>query len=103
MKIISAALLCLSLGLSGCVTPMDNAQPDVKIVSKDMVANCKTVGNISSSSEAPYGFFTEKAKKSILNLSKREGGKLGATHIVLDNPTTIDDTISVNGKAYRCD
>jgi hypothetical protein len=100
MKIISATLLCLSLGLSACVTPMDNVQPMAKI---DMVTNCKSVGNISSSSVAPYGFFTGKAKESILNLAKREGGKLGATHVVLDNPTSIDDTISVDGKAYSCD
>lgn len=103
MKIISAVLLSVSLGLSGCVvTPMDDVKPTVKVVSMDMVANCKSIGNISSSSATPYGFFTEKAKASILDLAKREGVKLGATHIVLSTPVTIDDTISINGKAYHC-
>jgi hypothetical protein len=102
MKASLFAFLLLSLGLTACVTPMDKNVPMAKIATIDMVTNCKPVGNISSSSVAPYGFFTEKAKKSILDLAKREGGKLGATHIVLDNPATIDDTISVNGKAYLC-
>lgn len=103
MKILSVTLLCLSLLVSGCVvTPMDDAKPTVKVVNIDMVANCQSIGNISSSSTAPYGFFKERANESILDLAKREGTKLGATHIVLSNPVNIDDTISINGKAYRC-
>jgi hypothetical protein len=103
MKILSVTLLCLSLLVSGCVvTPMDDNKPTVKVVSMDMVTNCQSIGNISSSSTAPYGFFKERANESIVDLAKREGLKLGATHIVLSPPVAIDDTISINGKAYRC-
>lgn len=103
MKILPVTLLCLSLAVSGCVvTPMDDAQPTVKVVSSDMVTHCQSVGNISSSSTAPYGFFKERANESIVDLAKREGTKLGATHIVLSTPVAIDDTITINGKAYLC-
>lgn len=88
--------------LTGCVSTDEDPYPNLKIVGANAVVSCKLVGNISATSTTPYGFFTETANESLIRMAKKEGYKLGASHIVLDDTKNNDDTLSTNGKAYIC-
>lgn len=101
--ILSTITLGLAGGLTGCVvTPGADPYKNIKIVDSNDVLSCKHIGNLSTSSMAPYGLFSGTAHESVVELAKKEGSKLGATHLVLNAPTTAGDTISLNGKAYIC-
>lgn len=101
--ILGTITLGLVSGLTGCVvTPEADPYKNIKIVESDNVLPCKLIGNLSSSSIAPYGLFSGTAHESVIDLAKKEGHKLGATHLVLNAPMTAGDTVSLNGKAYIC-
>lgn len=89
------------LMLSGCVGAPDDPYPNIKIVDQIAVMGCKHIGNLSSSSKN-YGFFTETATESRLQMAKKEAYKLGATHIVLDAPVEDGNATVSNGAAYIC-
>ncbi|OFW89304.1 MAG: hypothetical protein A3J37_03635 [Alphaproteobacteria bacterium RIFCSPHIGHO2_12_FULL_45_9] len=96
-------LAAIALGLTGCVnTPETDPYRHIQVVDSDAVTSCKLVGNLSASSMAPYGLFSGTAHETVVELGRKEGFKLGATHVVLNAPTTTGDTVSLTGKAYVC-
>jgi uncharacterized lipoprotein NlpE involved in copper resistance len=104
MKITAlAALALLSLGLTACVNT-EEADPyrHIQVVDSDAVASCKYIGNLSTSSMAPYGMFSGTAHETVVELARKEGFKMGATHVVLNAPTKEGDNITLHGKAYIC-
>lgn len=102
MKKILMTLAVTPLLLTSCTTTDEDPYPNIKIVDAASVYSCKHVGNLSTTSTTPYGFWTETARESIVKMAKKEAYKLNANRVVLDGPTTGDDAISVNGKAYLC-
>jgi len=102
---IAKTILTIALitpALTGCISTDEDPYPNMKIVDGNAVASCKLLGNISATSTTPYGFFSETAHESLIKMAKKEGYKLGASHIVLDAEKNNDDTLSTNGKAYIC-
>ncbi len=103
MNKIAITLAFITLGLTGCMTtPEADPYRHIQVVDSDAVVGCKLVGTLSTSSMAPYGLFSGTAHETVIELGRKEGFKLGATHVVLNAPTTTGDTVSLTGKAYIC-
>ena len=99
MKRILASLV-LTAALAGCVGTEDPYYK-IKIVDSNIVAGCRQVGNLSSSSQN-YGLFNETANEKRLENAKRSAYNLGATHIVLAPPIENGNVTITEGKAYVC-
>lgn len=99
MKRILIAALAVT-ALTACVGSGDPYYK-IKVVTPNIVAGCKLVGNLSSSSQN-YGFFNETANDKRLENAKRSAYNLGATHIVLADPIENGNTTITEGKAYVC-
>jgi hypothetical protein len=102
MKILYPALAIISIGLAACVTTYPDPYPAIKSVDANAVTGCKHIGHFSSSAETPYGLFSDAAREKVMSHAKEEANKLGATTIVLSNPVSDDDKVSVQGQAYIC-
>ncbi len=100
---MKAALITASLAALALTACASNDDPyyKTKIVTPNVVAGCKYIGNLSSSSQN-YGFFNETANEKRIQNAKKSGYNLGATHIVLDPPVENGNTTITNGKAYVC-
>lgn len=67
----------------------------------DMVAQCKLVDTLSSSSGLT-GFFAPKGVDNIKQNLLRQADAMGATHVVWNKASVGYDETSLSGKAYRC-
>ncbi len=100
---MKAALITASLATLALASCASNDDPyyKTKISTANVVAGCKYIGNISSSSQN-YGFFNETANEHRLKNAKKSGYNLGATDIVLEPAIENGNTTITNGKAYVC-
>ena len=99
MKKILMAALAVS-ALTACVGTEDPYYK-IKVVTPNVVAGCRLVGNLNSTSQN-YGLFNETATEKRLENAKRSAYNLGATHIVLAEPIENGNTTITEGKAYVC-
>ncbi|MDY0028367.1 MAG: hypothetical protein RBR86_00305 [Pseudobdellovibrionaceae bacterium] len=99
-KICSLLIAC-SFALGACVSGPSPESMRVKLLSPDQASMCRDVGNIQSRS-VYYGVFTDTTKDKLSDLAKESANRLGATHVVLQDPVLGDNEIIQNGKAYIC-
>ena len=103
MKNYALALTALTLGLTACVnTPEADPYRHIKIVDSAEVTSCKLIGNLSTNAMAPYGMFSGTAHETVVELARKQGFKMGATHLVLNAPLTEGDNVGLTGRAYVC-
>ncbi|PZP56857.1 MAG: hypothetical protein DI586_02250 [Micavibrio aeruginosavorus] len=95
-----ASIAIAAVTLAACASN-DDPYYKTKISTPNIVAGCKYIGNISSSSQN-YGFFNETANEQRIKNAKKSGYNLGATDIVLDPAIENGNTTITNGKAYVC-
>lgn len=103
MKAFTVAIIAATLGLTACVNT-EEADPyrHIKVVDSAEVVNCKLIGNLSTNAMAPYGLFSGTAHETVVELARKQGFKMGATHLVLNAPVTEGDNIGLTGRAYVC-
>lgn len=98
---ICCFLIVSSVALSGCVSGPSPESMRVKLLAPAQAGMCRDVGNVQSRS-VYYGVFTDTTKNKLIELAKESANRLGATHVVLQDPILGDNEIVQNGKAYIC-
>lgn len=103
MKQTALLLTTLALGLTACVnTPEADPYRHIQIVDSSEVTSCKLIGNLSTNAMAPYGMFSGTAHDTVIELARKQGFKMGATHLVLNAPGKDGDYVTMTGRAYTC-
>lgn len=92
--VLAATLL---LGIS-CSSVSREEVADIKEADQAMVAQCEFLGSVES--VAKWELNSEHAFERVKNGVKANAKKIGATHVVLNPPTTRP--LVQTGKAYRC-
>lgn len=103
MKKFALLLSAVTLGLTACVnTEETDPYRHIKVVDSSEVTGCKLIGNLSTNAMAPYGMFKGTANDTVIELARKQGFKMGATHLVLNAPGKDGDYVTMTGRAYVC-
>ncbi|WP_439606839.1 hypothetical protein [Hydrogenophaga sp.] len=100
MKILAPLLM---VALVGCAAPSSHvaSSSSIKPADERQVAQCKYLDDIVGTS-AWYGMFASQGSENARQEALIRAEKIGATHIVWNQPTVLHGSTSVSGKAYRC-
>jgi PBP1b-binding outer membrane lipoprotein LpoB len=92
------AVAVLVLAAAGCSSVPADEVSDIKEADASMVTQCEFLGDVESI--AMWEMKPTQGLARVKNGVKMNAKKLGATHVILNPPTTRP--LVQTGKAYRC-